>query len=418
MTFKPRTTAPSTDNKYYIHTSGGGYNKCIKIKGYDCLPNCVGYAYGRFMECVGKTSCKLPMCNAEDWYAKSPAYNKGQTPKVGAVMCFRKGKVNNSSDGAGHVLIVEQINSDGSILCSQSGYKSSRFWTSIFKPPFKLNGYTFQGFIYNPDVVEAPKAAYTGTFPVLEVKTTTPAKMTHASTSGVEKVKGGKAGDQTGKEVCTIAFKYSSKVGNHFHWQYVARPNSSTTAKKIAQAMVDCANNNNIGYDQSQRLTLYTQAKKVKWVIKDIKTKCETDCSATVRVALKVAGIDVPSTFRTKNMTANLKATGKFTIYKYSSVKNNLKVGDILYYPHYHTAVITSVTTKTETKALVKGDSRSTQVKNLQGFLTWYGCPLSKDGDFGAKTLEAVKKFQKAEGLVVDGIFGVKSLAKAKAVKK
>lgn len=150
MTFNPRTTAPSTSNKFYIHTSGGGYNKCIKISGVQCLPNCVGYAYGRFMEEAGLTSCKLPMCNAEDWWNNSPAYAKGQTPKVGAVMCFRKGKVGTSADGAGHVLIVEKVYEDGSILCSQSGYGAKRFWTSKFTKPYKLNGYTFQGFIYNP----------------------------------------------------------------------------------------------------------------------------------------------------------------------------------------------------------------------------------------------------------------------------
>lgn len=239
MEFIPRTTSPATNNKYYIHTSGGGYNKCIKISGNQCLPNCVGYAYGRFMEEAGLTSCKLPMCNAEDWWHNSPAYAKGQIPKVGAVMCFRKGKVGTSKDGAGHVLIVEKVYDDGSILCSQSGYGSKkRFWTSTFKKPYKLNGYVFQGFIYNPNVTTATattKKAYTGTLPT-----------------------------------------------------------------------------------------------------------------------------------------------------------NTLKKG-----------------------------SKGTQVKNLQKFLNWFGnYKLVVDGDFGAKTFEAVKSFQKVTGLVVDGIFGTKSLEKAKAVKK
>lgn len=173
MAYSPRTTSPSTSNKYYIHTSGGGYNKCIRISGKQCLPNCVGYAYGRFMEAVGKKSCNLPMSNAELWFgtAKARGFKTGSSPKLGAVMCFSKGKVGNSKDGAGHVLIVEKIYSDGSILCSQSGYKSKRFWTTKFTKPFKLSGYKFQGFIYNPDVDTTPvKETYQGALPSKTVK--------------------------------------------------------------------------------------------------------------------------------------------------------------------------------------------------------------------------------------------------------
>ena len=65
-----------------------------------------------------------------------------------------------------------------------------------------------------------------------------------------------------------------------------------------------------------------------------------------------------------------------------------------------------------------KGD-KGTQVKNLQKFLNWSGgYGLVVDGDFGVKTLAAVKDFQKKNGLDVDGLFGKKSLAKAKAIKK
>lgn len=67
---------------------------------------------------------------------------------------------------------------------------------------------------------------------------------------------------------------------------------------------------------------------------------------------------------------------------------------------------------------LKQGDT-GTQVRRLQSFLNWYGnYKLDVDGDFGAKTLSAVKKFQKAEKLTVDGLFGKASLAKAKAIKK
>lgn len=38
--FIPRTTAPSTTDKYWIHTSKGGLNDCILISGNSCIPNC------------------------------------------------------------------------------------------------------------------------------------------------------------------------------------------------------------------------------------------------------------------------------------------------------------------------------------------------------------------------------------------
>ena len=57
------------------------------------------------------------------------------------------------------------------------------------------------------------------------------------------------------------------------------------------------------------------------------------------------------------------------------------------------------------------------QVKYLQKYLNWYGkYNLDVDGDFGKKTLSAVKDFQKRTGLAVDGLFGKNSLAKAKTI--
>lgn len=153
MAFKPRTSAPSTSDRNWIHTSKGGKNGCILISGKSVLPNCVGYAYGRFMEILGKTP-KLSRSNAENWYGYKDGYKRGKTPKLGAVICWRKGKANYGADGAGHVAIVEKIYSDGSILISQSGYRSSRFWTSVVPKGYALRGYVFQGFIYNPAVKE------------------------------------------------------------------------------------------------------------------------------------------------------------------------------------------------------------------------------------------------------------------------
>lgn len=152
MGFTARTSAPSTSDKHWVHTSAGGLNECIKVSGNSCIPNCVGYAWGRFYEILGKRP-SLSRSNAENWYSNtSDGYSRGKTAKLGAVVCWAKGKAGNSSDGAGHVAIVEKIKSDGSFVVSQSGYKSKRFWTSTIPASGKLSGYTFQGFIYNPAV--------------------------------------------------------------------------------------------------------------------------------------------------------------------------------------------------------------------------------------------------------------------------
>jgi surface antigen len=150
MKYTPRLKAPETTNKNYRHIDYRGYNQCLYIGNGLCLPNCVGYAWGRWRELLGENP-KLSRSNAENWFSHKDGYERGQTPKLGAVICWRKGKSGNASDGAGHVAIVEQINADGSIVISNSGYKSTYFYLKTLKPPYKYkDGYTLQGFIYIP----------------------------------------------------------------------------------------------------------------------------------------------------------------------------------------------------------------------------------------------------------------------------
>ena len=155
--FVPRLSAPPENSKFWNHSDGGGYNRCIKASGYSVLPNCTGYAWGRFTEILGSTSCDLSTRNAERWYENTAdGYARGSEPRLGAVICWAKGTVDDGTDGAGHVAIVEQINSDGSIVTSESGWNSSRkFWTTTRKNDGNWgasSAYRFQGFIYNPAV--------------------------------------------------------------------------------------------------------------------------------------------------------------------------------------------------------------------------------------------------------------------------
>lgn len=56
-------------------------------------------------------------------------------------------------------------------------------------------------------------------------------------------------------------------------------------------------------------------------------------------------------------------------------------------------------------------------VKTLQEFLNKYSYKLYVDGDFGKLTLGAVKDFQRAHGLVADGIVGYKTWNELRRVK-
>ena len=167
--FSIRTYKPS-GNKNYITTGSGGWNTCIK--GYpmdpnaNVLANCVGYASGRFNEIInearGTTGCtyKGLNCNAE-WFierAQQAGLKIGHTPKVGAIICWQKGNVDGGQDGAGHVAIVERVNSDGSIYTSESGYGSTAFWNQTRNNSNGRwgcgSGYALRAFIYLPDDVQ------------------------------------------------------------------------------------------------------------------------------------------------------------------------------------------------------------------------------------------------------------------------
>lgn len=163
--FKLRLTRPEPGNKYYIRKATGGLNPAIK--GYptdpqnNVLHNCVGYAVGRFAEIGGPW---LTPVNAELFiqYAKKQGLTIEQTPSLGAVMVWQGGTTQRPEDGAGHVAIVEQINPDGSIITSESGYGAKKpFWTTHRERGAgnwgeKPSRYIFLGFIKNPAVEELP----------------------------------------------------------------------------------------------------------------------------------------------------------------------------------------------------------------------------------------------------------------------
>lgn len=149
MAYNARLTAPSTSNKYY-YASNPFYQS-----GYG-MPNCTCYAWGRFYEVLGIRP-DLSLGDAENWYTYNDGYERGQVPKLGAVICWSRGNVGDDSDGAGHVAIVEQILDNGNIVTSNSAWNSTNFYLQTLTPAsgYSWNeNYKFQGFIYNPAVKE------------------------------------------------------------------------------------------------------------------------------------------------------------------------------------------------------------------------------------------------------------------------
>lgn len=233
-------------------------------------------------------------------------------------------------------------------------------------------------------------------------------KIAHAVYDEHGKAQGGAAGDQTGKEVCRWSW-YDKP------WTSIIRPKKRSVAKKIAQAMEDICDNNNVGYDQGQRTTLYSLAKSLNWDFSKIMTKCECDCSSLVAVCVNAAGIKVSKDMYTGNEAKLLMDTGAFELvdetYKYKKPLY-LQRGDILL-GKGHTAVVLNDGSRltreieyTNGKYMVGSD-----VEAVQEALTDAKYPCgSIDGEYGRKTAAAVVRFQKDHGLTPDSIVGPKTV--------
>lgn len=181
---KTRLTQPK-NNKYYIRTVSGGYNGAVAgkptISGANVLCNCVGYANGRFNEIIGDPNLKgvafkfqyQLVCNAENFIesAKRQGLKISSTPVQGGIMVWQKGRTLGGGDGAGHVAVVEEVYSDGTILTSESGWNAWAFKTVRRSNSNgrwgQASAYKFRGCIINPavkdaKVVPAPKLTVDG----------------------------------------------------------------------------------------------------------------------------------------------------------------------------------------------------------------------------------------------------------------
>ena len=181
---------PINGNKYYqtcnITDSKGeqvGWNAGLygsklphAFNSYSVLPNCVGYAFGRFAEIIGQKNGLIKNSSGqtvlryawsgdpgESWLSAARQFGlkvstDPKQPAVGAMIVFK-----------GHVEIVEEIVDSNTIYCSASGYNwydsNSNNWPVRKEIRHKSNNWVpgkywsgqpsskyFIGFIYNPIV--------------------------------------------------------------------------------------------------------------------------------------------------------------------------------------------------------------------------------------------------------------------------
>ena len=176
--------------------------------------------------------------------------------------------------------------------------------------------------------------------------------------------RGGQAGDQTGAEVYIQNWYDGS-------WHSVIRPKSAALAEKIASACEKACNNNNIGYDQYERNSLYREALKVNLDLSKITTPCECDCSSLVSTCCIAAGLSESIFFAGNNMrtTYNLidacNKTGHFDVLtssNYTRSKDYLKRGDILLSTG-HTVIVLSNGDKAGQMAVTQTVTETYKVK-------------------------------------------------------
>lgn len=229
---------------------------------------------------------------------------------------------------------------------------------------------------------------------------------------------GGSAGDQKQSsthdyrgEVSMQEFYVSSKG-----W-IVARLKNTSFARQCAKSMETACNNINIGYDQYQRDGIWSKGTATK-------TRTECDCSSLVRRCIfEATGKDVGN-IRTITMESALKKSGLFEDLKQYKAGMTLCTGDVLFTGQLghpvsgHTVIVVKGATRSKAAlpTLKRGDV-SGQVKKLQKNLNKLGIKddngkeLELDGDFGPKTGQSLKRFQKVYKLEIDEIYGPKSFA-------
>lgn len=127
---------------------------------------------------------------------------------------------------------------------------------------------------------------------------------------------GEKAGDQTGKEICTRNWYNGG-------WNVYLECTSDNLAKKAAKIMEQICKDSSYGYSQPRRWDGYKSIKKNGGDI--AKGSGGFDCSSLVIACYVLAGLNMAADGYTGNMRSKLLATGKFRLYLDSKHLNSDK---------------------------------------------------------------------------------------------
>ena len=250
----------------------------------------------------------------------------------------------------------------------------------------------------------------------------------HASIDENGNASGGRAGDQSGKELCVRDWYTKG-------WNVLLRPVRADLAEKSAAAMEAACRNELIGYDQSGRNTLYEKAKAANFLLEAIEKACECDCSSLVHVCAIAGGAKLEygsNGYTTRTMVRAFVASGdyiKLTDSKYLVSDKYLLRGDILVKEGSHTAMVltngiaapasdipiyvpmednTTIYYSIRVPLLMKGMARD-EVKTMQHLMFYRGYDLPRTGTFDEETALAVMQFQKDMNLETDGKCGVET---------
>ena len=238
----------------------------------------------------------------------------------------------------------------------------------------------------------------------------------HASIDENGNAAGGASGDQTGREVCTRSW-YSKG------WNLLLRPKSGLLAERSARACEDACQNPCIGYDQGGRNSLYALAKAADFDLAAISSPCECDCSSLMHVCAIAGGANVTyegNGHTTRTMASAFLGSGdyeKLTEERMLSQGANLRRGDILVKEGSHTAMVLrgSETESTPVCLLavpvLRRGMALDAVKTMQLLLHLFDDSVQRTGEFSDATHAALKNFQQAMNLEVDGICGEKTWA-------
>lgn len=177
-----------------------------------------------------------------------------------------------------------------------------------------------------------------------------------------------KAGDQTGREV-------NIRTWYPYNWNIVLRYPVVTVARRASDIAIKLANSNLVGYDQSERNTLYKALKKHKWdVDRYIKSGVRTECDCASFVYACYCCLipelrsddNAPTCGKLRNLFKKVGFkcyTGK----KYVSSDKWLEAGDVIVNESAHAIIVINIGGDTDEKTIKASHSADYFDKSIAG---------------------------------------------------